>query len=592
MRILLMIVLCLGFCPAILTCRASMTVQSLNGAVTATETASYKTFMAGQTPPTGNTYDNNLADGTAGMDCESLGLMYEVTNDPALLNQMITFADAIIALRNDNTDQRIMWTGNVDPVWLTKPATNSDGTVNTQAGYAGCENNDIVGHVAFCALLILQSPWLWNATVPDGDPHTNGATYFKRAQTYIAQMDLTQDAYMLKWFINSNFQIVAPAYAAWTAENENVNAYNRQMMFLNGFQRLSECHQLLGDSPARVTEYDAIVKAAINTFTAALQPYTTNGFPVYNWTYAPGSGGSEDNTLHSTYDIWGITRAWESGRYGLSNATLVPFANTLRYVMNVSTNHISYYVNGTSSPNSPRNFIYPGWLPSANFGSQSFAIMANMDIAQGSQGSTPIYDALILWVKNARFNGLYPTNDNTADFTISTSWMQSTAAGSNLTATVTVNPLAGFTGTVTLSAGHLPKGVAAGFNPASVASGSGVSTLTLVVSNTTAGGIYSLTNGLTILGTSSIGTRTAPLALVVKPHPTIVNASLVDTNFVVSGTNGFIGATYYLLGSTNLTLSLSQWTDLATNVFGTNGNFSVTNKITTGNARYFFTVQY
>ena len=569
-----------------------MTVQSLNGVVTATEISSYKTFMAGQIPPTGQTYDNTLADGTAGMDCESLGLMYEVTNDPAILNEMISFADAFIALRNNTNTGSIMWTGSRDPVWLTKPATNSDGSVNTQAGYAGCENNDIVGHIAFCARLILQSPWLWNATVPDGDPHTYGATYFKRAQTYIAQMDFTQDAYMLKWFINQNFQIVAPASAAWTAENENVNAYNRQMMFLNGFQRLSECHQLLGDSPARVAEYDAIVKAAIVTFTAALQPYTTNGIPAYNWTYAPGSGGSEDNTLHSTYDIWGITRAWESGRYGLSNATMVPFANTLRNVMNVSTNHISYYVNGTSSPNSPRNFIYPGWLPAANFGSQSFAIMANMDMAQGSQGSTPIYDALILWVKNARFNGLYPTNDNTADFSISTPWMQGTAAGSNLTCTVSVNPLAGFTGTVTLSVSHLPKGVAVIFNPSSIINGSGVSTLTIVVSNSAAGGIYSLTNGLTVLGSSSIGTRTTPVTLVVKPHPAIVSTRVAGTDFVVSGTNGFIGATYYLLGSTNLTLPPGQWTTLATNVFGTNGTFNVTNKIATGSSRCFFTVQY
>ena len=592
MRIFLLIGFVLAFCGVLVTCRASMTIQSLNGTVTVTEISSFKTFMAGQTPPTGQTYDNTLADGTAGMECEALGLMYEVTNDPAMLNEMIAFADAFLALRNNTNTGSIMWTGSRDPVWLTKPATNSDGTVDSQAGYAGCENNDIVGHIAFCARLILQSPWLWNATVPGGDPHTYGATYFKRAQTYIAQMDFTQDAYMLKWFINQNSQIVAPTSAAWTAEDENVNAYNRQMMFLNGFQRLSECHQLLGDSPARVAEYDAIVKAAINTFTAALQPYTTNGFPVYNWTYAPGSGGSEDNTLHSTYDLWGITRAWESGRYGLSNATMVPFANTLRYVMNVATNHISYYVNGTSSPNSTRNFIYPGWLPAANFGSQTFAIMANMDIAQGSQGSTAIYDALILWVKNARAAGIYPTNDNTADFTISTPWMQSAAAGSNVTCTVTANPLAGFTGTVTFSAGHLPKGVAAAFNPASVAIGSGVSTLTLMVSNSAAGGVYSLTNGLAILGSSSIGTRTAPITLVVRPHPVIVNTSLISTNFVVSGTNGFIGATYYLLAGTNLTQPFSQWTTLATNAFGMNGNFSVTNTITTGTARRFFTVLY
>lgn len=580
-------------CMAAITCRANMTLQSLSGAVTATEAGSFKTFMAGESPPGGQTYDNTIADGTAGMEAEALGLMYEVTNDPALLNQMIVYADQFLALRNNTNSGAVMWTGSRDPVWLTKPPTNTDGTVNSQAGYAGCENNDIVGHIAFCAKLILESPWLWNATVPDGDPHTNGATYFQRARTYIAQMDVTQDAYMLKWFVKTNnYQIVAPTNAAWTAEDENVNAYNRQMMFLNGFQRLSECHQLLADNSARVAEYDAIVVEAINTLIAALQPYATNGFPVYDWTYAPGSGGSEDNTLHSTYDVWGVTRAWESGRYGLSNATLVPFANTLRYVMNVSTNHISYYVDGTSSPDSTRDFIYPGWLPAADFGPLDYSIMANMDIAQGSQGSTAIYDALILWVKNARFVGLYPTNANSADFTISAPWIQNAAPGSSVTCNVTLNALAGFTNTVTLSASHLPRGVAATFNPVSITNGTGYSTLTLTVSNSTAGGIYALTNGLTILATSSLGTRTAPIVLAVKPHPAINQAGVVGSNLVLSGTRGFIGSTFYVLTATNLMLSVEQWTPVATNAFGTNGSFSVTNKVAAGNSRHFFILQY
>jgi len=570
-----------------------MTLQSLYGAVTGTELSSFKTYMAGRTPPSGQTYDNSITDGSPGMDAEALALMYQVTNDPAILNQMIVYADQFLALRNDFTERRVMWTGKVEPVWLTKTATNSDGTVNSDAGYAGCENNDAVGHIALCARLILQSPWLWNLTAPDGNPNGYGATYYQRAHTYITQMDYIQDNYMVKWFINpASYGIVAPSSNAWTSIGESVNAYNRQMMFMNGFQRLSECHQLLGDNPLRVATYDNIVKTSMNAFVASLQPYTTNGFPVYNWVYSPGGSGSEDNTLHSTYDIWGITRAWESGRYGLTNTTMVPFANTLRYVMNVSTNHISYYVNGTSSPNSPRNFIYPGWLPAGNFGSMAFVIMANMDIAQGSQGSNPIYDAMILWGKNARYNGVYPTNDNSADFTLSTPWIQSTAAGSNLTTTVTVNPLAGFTGTVTLSASHLPKGVAATFNPASIVNGAGVSTLTLVVSNSAAGGIYSLTNSLTVSGSSSIGTRSAPITLVVKPHPTIVSASLTGANFIVSGTNGFIGAAYRLLGTTNLALPPGQWTALATNTFGTNGSFTVTNPIKAGSLQRFFIVQY
>ena len=582
---------CLLFGLLLATGRAGMTLQSLYGAVTATETASFKTFMAGETPPAGQTYDNTIADGTAGMEAEALGLMYEVTNDSAGLSQMIQYADRFLALRNDTNTGTVMWDGKREPVWLTKPPTNSDGSVNSQAGYAGCENNDIVGHIAYCAKLILESPWLWNATVPGGDPDTNGATYIQRAETYITQMDRVQDAYMLKWFINTNdYQITAPTNAAWTAEGQSVTAYNRQMMFLNGFQRLSECHQLLGDSPARVAEYDAIVIAAMNGFIASLQPYATNGISVYNWTYAPGSGGSEDNTLHSTYDLWGVTRAWASGRYGLSHATLVPFANTLQYVMNVSTNHISYYVNGTSSPNSARTFIYPGWLPVANFGASTYAIMANMNIAQGSQASTAIFDAINLWVKNARFLGVYPTNNTSPDFTVSTPWGQTVYAGGSVTGMVTLNALNGFAGTVTLGAGHLPAGVTAGFNPAVITNGTGASVLTLTAATSAAGGIFALTNGVTIFGTNGVGVRSAPVALAVIPPPAIRKALRNGTNYTFTGTNGIPGRTCVVLMSTNPALPRTGWTPLATNTFDVTGKFLFTNSAGSG-LRQFYRLQ-
>jgi hypothetical protein len=573
-------------CTVVAPAHARMTITSLTGPVTAADVSSFESFMTGESPPSGQTYDNTIADGTAGMEAEALGLMYEVTNDPVLLNQMIKYADQFLALRNNTNSGTVMWDGRRDPVWLTKPPTNSE------AGYAGCENNDIVGHVAFCARLILESPWLWQATVPDGNPHTNGATYFQRAQTYVAQMDFTQDAYMLKWFINSANQIVAPSSNAWTSLGETVSAYNRQMMFLNGFQRLSECHQLLGDNATRVAKYDAIVQATINIFIAAQQPYTTNGVSAYNWTYAPGSGGSEDNTLHSTYDIWGLTRAWESGRYGLAKATLVPFANTLQYVMNVSTNHISYYVNGTSSPNSTRSYIYPGWMPIANFGASTYPIMANMNIAQGSQGTTAIFDAFILWVKNARYLGVYPTNGAGADFTVSTPWIENVAAGSNVTCTVTVNSFNGFASPVTLGLAHLPPGIRASFNPATIASGSGAATLTLLASNNIAGGIRALTNGLIVTASSGLGNRTAPLALVIKSSPVITNVALAGANIVMSGTNGFVDSTFYIRGTTNLALSLGQWTALATNAFDVSGSFNVTNPVNANAGRQFMAIQY
>jgi hypothetical protein len=258
--------------------------------------------------------------------------------------------------------------------------------------------------------------------------------------------------------------------------------------------------------------------------------------------------------------------------------------------MNVSTNHISYYVNGTSSPNSPRGFIYPGWMPIANFGAATFPVMANMDASQAA--GTAIYEAMILWVKNARYLGWYPTNGSGADFTISTPWTQTVAGGSNVTCTITLNPLAGFTNTVILSATHLPAGVTASFNPVSIANGSGASTLTLSASRSVLGGIYGLSNGLSVVATCSSGTRTAPLALAVKSLPLITASACVGTNFLTGGTNGFPGAPFYVLGSTNVALPVSQWTRLVTNIFAMNGSFRATNAVSPATSAQFFRVQY
>jgi hypothetical protein len=481
---------------------AGMVVQSLSGSVTATEISSYKSYMTGVTPPTTNTYDNNMADGAAGLDCESLGLMYEVSHDTQILNQMIQFADAFLSLRNDFTDKRVMWDGKVAPVWLTKAATSSE------AGYAGCENNDIAGHIAYCAKLILQLPSLWNATVSVGDPHGYGATYLQRAQTYVAQMEVTQDSYILPYFISpATDRITAPTNAAWTTFGESVNAWNRQFMFMNGFQRLSECHALLGDNPTKVGLYNAIVQASVTWFQSEWQTTTTNGQSCYIWQYAPGhSGGNEELNLHAAYDLWGLNRAYAAGEYGLTQTLMRPFAETLRNIIYQGTNTFAEWVNGDTSKT--RNYIYPEWMGIAAYDPCTFAIMANADIAQGSQASNPIFEAFILWVKNNRALGVYADNCDTADFSLSVPWEQTVTAGSNATYVVAVNSLDGFSGDVALSASNLPAGATAMFSPASV-TGTGNSTLTLLTTNTLAPGSYNLC----VLGTNATIIRSASITL-------------------------------------------------------------------------------
>ena len=129
-------------------------------------------------------------------------------------------------------------------VWCPEPPNARN------AKYAGCETEDAIAHLAYCAKLILQHRELWPTTVPDGDPLQLGATYLDRAKTYIARCDESNDDYFLKWFVEPGTnRIRSPEnQPAWAKINNNVDAINRQMMFDGGYQRLAECHELLGDA--------------------------------------------------------------------------------------------------------------------------------------------------------------------------------------------------------------------------------------------------------------------------------------------------------------------------------------------------------
>jgi hypothetical protein len=85
---------------------------------------------------------------------------------------------------------------------------------------------------------------------------------------------------------------------------------------------------------------------------------------------------------------------------------------------------------------------------------------------------------------------------------------------------------------------------------------------------------------LELVVTNAYGTNITLIALtsattIPTNKPTITGFSIVEgTNVMITATNGQSAATYYLLGSTNLTTPLSQWLPLATNVIVTNGGFA------------------
>lgn len=525
-----------------------MTIQSLSGPVTTTEISSFLSFMQSQTPPptpwgavNGTTGDHNeWADGTGGRDLEAMGEMFEVSSNLALLNLMISWADDCTSQRNDlmsaaNGGQRVMWTGKVDEVWCPNEPSSAN------AGYAGSENEDTEGHLAYCAKLILENPALWPFTVPDGDPYHYGATYFQRATNYLFKCDEANDEYTIKWFISPTTSlIIAPTSSAWTVFNENVTAINRQMMFTSGFQRLAEAHELLGDNPARVAQYDAMVLANVNqdlTGMVHFHPYTTNGQPVYDWGYYPNQSAPEATEIHAEYDIIGVWRAFYRTSYGYTLAPLVPFANTMINVIYLGTNNFAGNVDGSGGIQSP---IYSGWLLPADWNPAVYTTVAGSAYSNGWYSSSADIDAGILFMKNRRYLEFSVASKNP--------WqVVSPGVGTNFT--VAVTSLGGFTNNVSLTVNGLPAGASGNFSPATV----NLATLTYAATNTT----------LSISTTGSTPPGTYPLSLMGT------SGSVAHTNIVL-----LIVGTYGLLASPTTQTVYTGGTNISYTVtVVTNGSF-------------------
>lgn len=72
------------------------------------------------------------------------------------------------------------------------------------------------------------------------------------------------------------------------------------------------------------------------------------------------------------------------------------------------------------------------------------------------------------------------------------------------------------------------------------------------------------------------------------PRPVINQTHVAGGSLIFSGVNGQAGGTYYILGSTNASATLTGWTPIATNVFDGNGAFSFTNAVNPALRQQFF----
>lgn len=85
---------------------------------------------------------------------------------------------------------------------------------------------------------------------------------------------------------------------------------------------------------------------------------------------------------------------------------------------------------------------------------------------------------------------------------------------------------------------------------------------------------------------------TLRLVSATKPQPVFTGTRRFGNSLVFTGTNGPPSSTYYVLGSTNVALPLSQWPSVLTNVFDESGNFTFTNNMNPNDPRKFYRFLY
>jgi hypothetical protein len=76
-----------------------------------------------------------------------------------------------------------------------------------------------------------------------------------------------------------------------------------------------------------------------------------------------------------------------------------------------------------------------------------------------------------------------------------------------------------------------------------------------------------------------------------KPAPVITAQALAGSDLVWGGTCGIAGSTYHVLASTNVGRWCTNWVCVATNTFGADGSFAVTNALAPAQRNQFYCIQ-
>jgi hypothetical protein len=585
------------------TCHAQLVIDSLDGEVTQNEVDTFISNVSALSIPTAEwtatVTHNQLADGKGGMTLEGINYMAEITADipslstehTQLLNLAIKWNDAWLTHRNDLPlgEGRVMWTGNVEPVWPPNCPTCSSPT------YYESEVGDTIGHMAHTALNILKTPAIWNNTVPDGDPNNFGATYLARAKTYVSMLEFSMSNAFTPHFIDPNTLLITRPSTAdgYQSSFHNVNAWNVMMMLSNAYWELAQCHVILGDNPSLVTEYKTIVRKTADMFVQNAQPLTApDGTAGFDWGYCnfgdcTGHLTGEQMGVHGSYDIWGLTRAYASGYTTVPTAAQMKiYADTIVHETTLSTDSAGAATyasfNDRCCSTSTYSYLPYGLIFLTPYNTGLYKPAANADINTGRLAGDPGTAAGVLWAKHWIFVHSQPP-----DFTLTAGPASQTVTATGSTSyTASASPLNGFSGTVNLTVNGLPNGATASFSSSSISGGSGSSTLNVSTSCSTPAGTYTLT----ITGTSGSLSHNAAVTLTVNAAASdfTISASPSSNTVIVGSATSYttsVSATTCFAGTVGLSVSgLPAGASATFNPASITGSGSSTLSITTSSS--------
>lgn len=380
---------------------ASMKVTSFDGPVTKEELHSFSNYIATLQPAKDNV-GNNWAQGHSGEETKAMGLVYQISGQQPVLDNMLRYCDAVLSERNDiapkPVGQHKIWTGDIAPVWPNDPST--------KVIITGGEQGDPVGHLASCANLILRNKALYNQVVTIGDKNHYGKTYLERAKTYVTQADKAMSGHILSRLLDlSNGNKMYFAKGSPYKGGQAV-PWNQQMMFNYAFQNLVAAHTILGDNPALVSKYKSIMTANLKWFFTgggSTIEKSKKGNPIYVWNYAMDQNNMEDSN-HASLDINGFYRAFVDGNWAITAEQMKPFANVLIDVMTLGNGKYAGTTDGKCASGNGicTNYIRSGFLLVSEFRPDQYkAIMGANFKEGGTTGKIDIFSRF-LWAKHRR----------------------------------------------------------------------------------------------------------------------------------------------------------------------------------------------